>query len=345
MRFRLGVAAACVATACLGLPVSAHAISSSHSDAQPNITCGMLVSASITLTHDLSCPETALFVQQDLNAPVDALTVDLAGHTVTSATEPPVVARDKAVTMTLKNGRLVTTDAQAAVEDEGHDNVYERITFDKGTIISVNDAFPHIFHCTFIHGASVFTDQNAADIEHNTFSDAGAPATSLSAALGAIALNSTGSTVIGNTITGYSTGISVSGDLASANVRENVLLRNGTGIQIVGVGNTLMSVTVKKNVAIANRGDGIVVGDSTNSDISRNTALLNGGDGVRIDPTPLFPGAPIALIAKLTRNVALANAKWGIEAPANSAHVAIVDGGRNIAHFNGVGQCLNLTCH
>jgi len=344
MRFRLGVAAACVATACLGLPASAHASVRSHSDAQPNITCGMLVSASITLTHDLSCPETALFVQQDLNAPVDALTIDLAGHTVTSATEPPVVARDKAITMTLKNGRLVTTDAQASVEDEGHDNVYEHVTFDQGTLISVNDAFPHISHCTFIHGASVFTDQNSVAIEHNTFSNAGAPPTSLSTALGAIALNSTGSTVIGNTITGYSTGIGVSGDLGRANVRDNVLARNGTGIQIAGVGNALMAVTVKKNIAIGNRGDGIVVGDSTNSDISRNTALLNGGDGIHIDPTPPFPGAPIALIAKLTRNVALANAKWGIEAPANSAHVAVVDGDRNVAHFNRVGQCLNLTC-
>ena len=341
MRFRLGVAAACGAAVCFGLPAPASASSHSHAHTQTAVTCGMLVSTSITLTQDLSCPGTALVVALETGPPV-ALTVDLGGHTITSATDAPIVARDKAVTMTLRNGRIVTGDAQTAVEDEGHDNVYEHVTFDKGTLISVNDAFPHIRHCTFIHGAAVFTDQNSAYIAHNTFSQDGAPTSSNSRS--AIVLDSTNATVIGNTITGYDTGIGVFGDLASANVRGNLLTRNGTGIRIVGVGDSLMSVTVKKNIAIANRGDGIVVGDSTNSDISKNTALLNGGDGIQIDPTPLFPGAPIALIAKLARNVAFANAGWGIAAPANSAHVAVVDGGRNVAHFNGIGQCQQVTC-
>jgi hypothetical protein len=164
-----------------------------------------------------------------------------------------------------------------------------------------------------------------------------------------MALASTFSTVIGNTVTGYGTGISVSGDGASADVRDNVIARSGTGIRIVGPGTPsqpLMPTNVKNNVVIADQADGIVIGDATNATVTGNATLLNGGDGIRFDPTPAFEGqAPFGLMATLSRNVSLANVEWGIEAPVAGAHVAVVDGGHNSVHFNGAGQCLNFTCH
>jgi parallel beta-helix repeat protein len=339
MRLRQAVLVTCGVTAGLWFPTRANAL--------PVVTCGMTVSTSITLTQDLSCPTTALFVGRDTRIP-GALTIDLGGHTVSSTAGPTIGARDPATTMTLEHGRVAVGDATFSVLDEGASNIYERVTFDGGGISSINDSFPHIFRCRFIHGASVFTGENSVDIEHNTFSGAGAALTNFGETHGAIWLTSTFSTVIDNTITGYGTGIAVFGDLASANIQRNVISRNGVGMRILGPGsvaNPLMSVTVRNNLAFSNRGDGIVVGDGTNAAITGNAAIGNGGDGIRIDPSPAFGGPAFGLAAIVTRNVAIANGQWGIETPADTALVTVTDGGANVAHLNGAGQCLNLPCH
>jgi len=169
MRFRLGVLVASVAAGALWFPTAAGA-TSTH--AAPTVTCGMVVSTSITLTHDLNCPGTALSVQNDGSAPI-ALTIDLGRHTVSSASGAAIEARDKSVTMTLQNGRIAGSATNQSVEDEGRSNVYQHLIFDRGSIVSVNDAAPRILHSWFVHGAFVFTDQNSADIEHNVFTAEG----------------------------------------------------------------------------------------------------------------------------------------------------------------------------
>jgi len=148
--------------------------------------------------------------------------------------------------------------------------------------------------------------------------------------------------VIGNVVIGYGTGIGVFDELGSADIRGNALFRNGEGIRIAG---PRLPATIKHNVAIANRGDGIVIGDGTSSEVTANKTLLNGGDGIRIDSSPLFTGAPpFGIIATLARNVSVANVGWGIEAPPASSSVAVIDGGRNVVHVNGAGQCRNFPC-
>jgi hypothetical protein len=219
--------------------------------------------------------------------------------------------------------------------------VYTRLTFDGGGIIAVNDSSPRVFLCGFIHGAFVFTDQNSADVEHNIFSGTGGP--SLSTGYNtAIGLASTHSTVIGNAVIGYDTGIDVFDSLGSADIRDNFLLRNGIGIHVAG---PALPATIKHNAVLASRKDGIVIGDGTTSEVTANTTLLNGGDGIRVDPSRLFTGAPtFGITAKLSRNVSMANVGWGIEAPPASASIAVTDGGGNFAHFNRAGQCRNFPC-
>jgi hypothetical protein len=305
------------------------------------VTCGMVVSTSITLTHDLICPGTALSVQNGGSTPI-AITVDLGGHTVSSASGATIEARDGSVTMTLQNGRVGGRNGAASVEDTGASDVYTRLTFDRGGIISVNDSSPHIFFCGFVHGAFVNAGENSIDIEHNIFSGSGATPNSSGVTGGAIGLSFTFSTVVENFITGYGTGITVSEELGSADIRGNVLLRNGVGIRISGPD---LPATLENNVVIASRRDGIVIGDGTNSEVTGNKTLLNRGDGIRIDPAPAVPGSqPFGIIAKLSRNVSIANGGWGIEAPPASASIAVIDGGRNVAHVNRAGQCRNFPC-
>jgi hypothetical protein len=338
MKLRLAVLGVCAAAGSLLYPGAAGAATVRPSA----ITCGMAVSTSITLTHDLNCPGTALSVQNNGSGPI-SITVDLGGHTVSSVSGAAIEARDGSVTMTLQNGRVVGRNGAASVEDEGSSDVYTRLTFDRGGIISVNDSSPRIFYCGFVHGAFVNAGENSIDIEHNIFSGSGATPNSSSVPGGAIGLSLTYSTVVENFITGYGTGITVSEDLGRADLRGNVLLRNGVGIRIVG---PELPATLKNNVVIASRGDGIVIGDGTNSDVTGNTTLLNGGDGIRIDPTPAVRGSQaLGIIARLSRNVSLANVGWGIEAPPASATIAVIDGGGNFVHFNGAGQCRNIRCH
>jgi hypothetical protein len=333
MRFRLAGFGVCVAAASLLYPGAAGAATVRSTS---SVTCGMAVTTSITLTHDLNCPGVALSVQNDGRTPI-AITVDLGGHTVTSSGRVTIEARDHTVTMTLRNGRI--GGAGTAVEDEGASDVYTRLTFDGAGIISVNDSSPSIIYCGFIHGAFVNAGENSIDIEHNIFNGFGATPNRAGVAIG---LSLTYSTVVGNFITGYGTGVSVSDDLGSADVRSNVLVRNGTGIRVAG---PHLPATIKGNVVIASRGDGIVIGDGTNSEVTGNTTLLNGGDGIRIDPSRLSNTLPTrGIIARLSRNVSLANVGWGIEAPPASASIAVVDGGRNSAHFNRAGQCRNFPC-
>lgn len=323
MKLRLAVLGVCVAAGSLLYPGTAGAATVRTSA----ITCGMTVSTSITLTRDLVCSGTALFVATDTTAPI-SLTIDLAGHTVSS-----ISARAFNVTMTLENGRVA-----GGVDDEGANDLYTNLTFDGGGITSVNDASPRIYNSRFIHGASIYSGENSIDIEHNVFSGAGATLGGRSAA---IWLTMTYSTVLDNVIAGYDTGIQVFEELGSANIQRNVLFHNGAGIRI---GGPHLPATIKNNLAIANRGDGIVIGDGTNSEVTGNTTILNGGDGIRIDPTPVVGTSPSGIIARLSRNASWANGGWGIEAPPASASIAVVDGGRNSAHFNRAGQCRNFPC-
>ncbi len=337
MQVRLAILGVCVAAGSLLYPGAAGAATVRTSA----ITCGMTVSTSITLTHDLKCPGTALSVQNDGSTPI-AITVDLGGHAVSSASGPTIEARDGRVTMTLQNGRVVGRNGAASVEDEGSSDVYTRLTFDRGGIISVDDSSPRVLYNGFVHGAFVNAGENSIDIEHNIFSGSGATPNSSSVPGGAISLSLTYSTVVENFVTGYGTGITVSDELGSADLRGNVLLRNGVGIRLVGPD---LPATLKNNVVIASRGDGIVIGDGTNSDVTGNTTLLNGGDGIRFDPTPAVRGSQaFGVIARLSRNVSLANVGWGIEAPPASASIAVIDGGGNFAHFNRAGQCRNFSC-
>jgi Right handed beta helix region len=313
--------------------------------AAADIGCGAVITQSVTLTHDLVCPGTALTIGSWSSRA--HITVDLGGHSVTApATSATVLVA--AFATTLQHGRI----GGGRVIEMSRNNVYRNLVFDGGGILLSGDSRSKIIYNRFIHGASINTSQNESDIEHNQFDNG--PSDRI-----AISLFEDYATVVDNIITGYGDGIYIRDVLAGAHVQGNVVEHSGTGIKIGETPFSQVPGVVSGNWVLGNSGDGILLGDGSGIGVpgvsppgltaSNNIALFNGGDGIHIDPSvpnPPYPSYVSHISVTVTSNVAIGNANYGIESPGTiPPNISVTDGGGNIASFNGKPvQCLDVAC-
>ena len=147
----------------------------------------------------------------------------------------------------------------------------------------------------------------------------------------AISLSSTKSIVLNNTITGYRTGIQLSG-IAAVNVQGNHISQGGgDGMQVGGFGADVVTGTIAYNISDQNFGDGIVLADGSHVTATHNVTSGNTWDGIHVDAAPPS-GNVMGLTATIAGNTANSNNHLGIDAPPAStsgAPVAVTDGGGN----------------
>ncbi len=319
--------------------------SAAHAAVQPNVTCGQVITASITLNKNLTCPGTAFYTGG--NAANASFVIDLGGHTVTSSNQAQYTIGIVSGSTTIQDGRI--SGGGIADVYGGGGGVFQNLTIDGGMIISLNGHNPVIENDRFINGAHIYSDLNTVDIESNTFVNG--PAGTI-----AMSLFSTYSTVLNNTISGYGTGVLLEGDLSGANIQGNHISGvHGDGVQIGGDGATSAPGIVSNNVANNNAGDGIVLADGSGIGhqpglllvASNNTTNGNSHDGIHVDATKPQPGA-VGLNVKLLANTANSNINLGIDSPGSSIGpppITIIDGGGNTAKGNGQKiQCANIGC-
>jgi hypothetical protein len=327
-----GLLAAPLLVAALVLAAAAPA----HASTQPNIACGEVISHSVTLTSNLTCVGTAFSTTG-----IVPIVIDLAGHTVTTAASTPAGTISIGGRTTVENGQIggpiVTDDFYAP---PGSGEVYQNLTFDSGAFVTLNDTGPIIKGDRFINGASIVSDENSVDIENNQF-------VGTSQGTVAISLSLTKATVLNNTITGYRTGIQLSG-AAVVNVQGNRISQvRGDGMQVGGFGGDVLTGTIANNTSSHNFGDGIVMADGSHALVTRNVTSGNSWDGIHLDAAQPS-GNVMGLTATITGNTADFNTHLGIEAPpasANAPVVAVTDGGGNKAKGNSkAGQCTIVAC-
>ena len=253
-----------------------------HGAVQPNVTCGQVITASITLNTNLNCADTALFTSN-----TTPITVNLNGHSIKS---PPTnlgsplhhCPKGNGGT-TVQNGKIVGGGGSNLVPGP---HLYQNVTIDGGSIDTFADKHVAVLNSRFINGAGVTSAEDSVDIENSTFEGSASHGV-------ALYLYSTSSTVLNNTITGYGTGIALGGDLSGANLQGNHIFGapHGDGIQIAGVDPQTDRIPgiVSNNVSSNNAGDGIVLYDGSGITrtpglvVSNNTTNGNDHDGIHVD--------------------------------------------------------------
>lgn len=315
-------------------PIDAHA-DEAGPGSSTNISCGAVLTTSLTLARDMICPGT-VFITGNSPTPV---VVDLSGHTISSPeSAQSTVAALPGLTMTLEDGTVV---GPGITEDGAGPNTYRDLTFVGGGFRSFDNSSPNIVGSRFLQGAGIRAKESAPTITGNIFTDGPSSAT-------AIDLELAYASVFGNTVLGYGTGISIT-DNGEAQVVRNAIFRSGTGI-VIGAGAPLPG-DVSGNLVANGSSDGILVetgaGQTSGLTLDGNVLLHNGGDGLRIDPTLPEHFPQLGMNLTVTANRAIGNAAYGISSPGSvpSDSVVITDGGGNVARLNvKAPQCLNISC-
>lgn len=291
-----------------------------------DVTCGVVITESITLTDDLTCTGTALHVKGS----ADNITVDLGGHTVRSEFSGPPCGSCGTVNgeqgyWSLRNGRVAASGA-AAIRANGIISVFEDLVFDTGGL-AANANGTIVRNSTFVNGAGIGGFETGLTVENSDFVDGPLDRTAISCFLCGVLIRS-------NTFSGYRSATYLDG-LFYAN--SNVIADNfveGGGISFAGLGHWNGSIDVSGNHVSSAPGDGIFVGDQYESGgplaIRDNVLVSNGGDGIYVNN---------AGDVTVSGNVAVANVDLGIEAP------GVTDGGGNQASGNGNPlQCVGVVC-
>jgi len=302
------------------------------------IACGMTITASVTLTKDLICTGTALWVDQET---AERVTLDLGGHSVSSDLTGCRALSDCATVVstggTTQNGRLHASGGFAAVESLAGGDVYQDLVVDGASIEAGAHSGTRVQNNTFVNGACFTAADMHVEVVDNRFVDGPPGATAISGVR-------TDGTFDGNTISGYGTGISIDTDGWTNHVRNNTVLNTaGVGISLIGasgLNDSFGPAQVTGNYVSAAGGGGLILGGSgnfptdqpTHVRVTNNVVLGSGGDGIHV--------ADKATDVSLATNLARANAHLGIDSPGSSA-----DGGGNIASGNGnPAQCVKVMC-
>ena len=134
-----------------------------------------------------------------------------------------------------------------------------------------------------------------------------------------------GAELTDNVVTGGETGFEAVGAWAGSTLRGNVFRDVGTAVRLSSATATLIdNVFTRNGVAFTAEGD-----DPFFSAALEGNRFVRNGDGI------LGVGVPTTL----RDNVAVANQRWGINAP------GATDLGGNVAHANGTEpQCVGVAC-
>jgi parallel beta-helix repeat protein len=271
------------------------------------VTCGTVVTASITLTSDLGpCPGDALI------AGADNITIDLGGYTIsgtgadtntadTNTGAGVRVAQRTGVTVT--NGTILGFHTGVVLDEATNSKVSKLVLRDN------------------IRGVNV-AGSNGSLVEKNTILNSG---------LDAIRLGLSDNNIISkNTLSGNVFGIGVA-DGSTGNLVEKNVIRGTRGFGIAVFSDSDSNRIEKNDVQRTLQGDGINVSiDSSLTLIFKNVANLNGDDGIDTDNPR----------TTITGNIANNNGDLGIEAV-----VGTTDGGGNLASGNGnPAQCAEVMC-
>jgi hypothetical protein len=322
----------------LGIAPAAYA--AKQQPPQPTCATGIVQAvgqSSITLTHDLSCPN----LTGTTKPPHDLtpFTVNLNGHRISAI-------RDWGISdVTYENGTLTSVS-----EITGEYETFKNITFDGGGIGFGGN--PVILNSRFINGASITGSQSNVDVENTTFVNGPTTKTNLSGnvyPLHAIDGFQTGLIAHNVTITGYAEGIAIYDNTSSVDIEHSRITGvHGDGI-VIGDKYSGVSGMILDNVVSNNAGNGIALLDGSGGlarfspypmPVTGNTTNNNGGDGIRIANDGLGIGG---IDVSLTANTANSNGHFGIETMITS-NDTVENGGGNVAKKNSAGQCLNIVC-
>ena len=335
------LAAAVCAGASVAPSVMAPAVGSAATTGPAaQLACGTVITSSVTLTADMTCPDLALGVDG-----TDVI-LDLGGHTIRSLGGQATLGIGGA-DVTVTDGTVVPPPGgQDAYMPTGLGETFRAVTFDGGFIVSVHDTTAFVGD-TMLHGAAIYGTETIVSIAHSRFS--GTPADGP-----AISVRFTDLSVTDSTIRGFATGIWLHSDSGSADFEHNRIVGTGVGIEVDNGANPGL---IADNVVAGSWSDGILLGWGAGAGrpgqappgiiVRGNQVTSNGGDGIRVSlaPTQAYTGVPINVT--LTGNRAYANGNWGIESPGTipAQNVYVTDGGGNLAAGNGQpAQCLNVVC-
>jgi hypothetical protein len=353
MKARCGLAVIGSAALLLGMAPAAHA-----APVAPNITCGQVITASVTLNTNLSCPGVAFTLAGGNgpgSTPINAV-VNLGGHTVTSTRTDggPAVHIIQGDDVTVTNGTI----KGGYIEEEY--SQYTQINFltlsgAHGGYGGNNAFYGTVSGVTFTNGASAGTSQAVGEsFEDNRFVSGPTNAGP------AVDIFQSDTLVTDNTITGYSTGVFVEDNRSEALLYSNSISGvHGDGVTIGGVTDSEVPGNIINNTITKNAGDGIALEDGAgipadgqtsaplNLTVSGNSTNNNSYDGIHVDPAT-HGLVPLGINVELDHNVANNNGNLGIEGVKNSggsAPVTVVDGGHNAAKGNGnKAQCKVVAC-
>ncbi|MGH3346037.1 MAG: right-handed parallel beta-helix repeat-containing protein [Nocardioides sp.] len=215
------------------------------------VTCGTVVTTSITLTSDVGpCPGDALI------AGADNITIDLGGYTISGTGTGAGVGVAQRTGVTVTNGTIQGFHTAVVLDESTHSTVSKLVLRDN------------------IRGVDVAgSDGNLVD--KNTIRNS---------ALDAIRLGLSADNVISkNTLSGNVFGIGVA-DFSTGNLVEKNVLRDTRGFGIAVFSDSDSNRIEKNDVQRTLQGDGITVSlDSDLTFIFKNIANVNSDDGIDTD--------------------------------------------------------------
>lgn len=253
-RTRRGLCGAALVTGVLAVPVGPASATA--------VTCGTVVTASVTLTSDLGpCPDDALIAGED------NITINLGGYTIRGTGTGAGVRVAQRTGVTVTGGTIQRFHTGVALDESTFSTVSELVLRDN--IRGVNLAG---------------SDGNL--IEENTI---------LRSGLDAIRLGLSADNVVRrNTLTTNVFGIGVA-DFSTGNLVERNVLRNTRGFGISVFSDSDSNRIDGNDVQRTSQGDGInVSADSDLTSISSNIANRNSDDGIDTDNPQTTIGGNIA---------------------------------------------------
>lgn len=359
LSIRVGTVLGVLGASLVAAPLPAHA----------NPPCGAVVTANLSLTGDLNCPGTALYVT-GVN-----IVVDLKGYTVTGNDQTGTGIEITGSGVRLVNGKIrryatgvVVKPGQSEQQPAGNrlerlyvtgNTIGVELIWAKATSITASQMYDNLL------GLRIAANSTDGQVLRNRFAK---NRTGISLSQGSAQNRIAGNEISGNT-TGvrfgnggsgsvleentisYNTdyGVDINGPGSSHNiVRNNTLTYNGVGAVLAFGGATQTGNELLYNTASYNRGPGIAVfGDPFPSTLLEGNLVEHNGAGSA--PATIPPGLSTKGIAvnavggttvTLRANHANSNADLGILAAG-----AIIDGGGNTGTLNGNPfQCIGVVC-
>ena len=215
------------------------------------VTCGTVVTTSITLTSNLGpCPGDALI------AGADNITIDLGGYTISGAGTGAGVRVAQRTGVTVTNGTIQGFDTGVVLDESTFSSVSKLVLRDNLRGVNVAGSSGNL-------------------VEKNTILDSG---------LDAIRLGLSANNVISkNTLSGNVFGIGVA-DFSTGNLVEKNVLRDTRDFGVAVFSDSDSNRIEKNDVQRTLEGDGIIVSvDSDLTLILKNIANVNSDDGIDTD--------------------------------------------------------------